>query len=128
MNYDLLKSQFDEVCQKVIEIDNPYISEPDLEPAYKLLLNFLIENQENRAELAKYLNAIIYSGRFPKPNMLSSTAIQYCMHVLRWHEVYEFARTEIEEFHSKKTHNSMHDFLDAFNDDWADRDFYQFDA
>jgi len=124
MDKNQLQLEFNAICQKIISLDTPYASEPDLEPAYEVLLNFLIENQESESELVKYINAVIYSYREPEPNLLTDMAIQYCMHILRWQGVYDFVESEIKEFYSKKLTNKMSGFLDAYNDDWEDKFFF----
>ncbi|WP_036165866.1 hypothetical protein [Massilia sp. 9096] len=128
MTDNLLRLEFEEVCKRLVSENDPTLSEEELEPSYEILLNFLIRNQHNRQEIIEFLNAIIRSFRSPQTinsRFFPGMAIAYCMHVLLWQEIYDFALAENKEFYSRKMQKGMADILNAYDDDWDDKDLYR---
>jgi hypothetical protein len=128
MMNNLLKTEFDAVCDRIIDADDTLLSESELEPSYELLLEFLVQHERDRDELVSYINEIIASYRNVNKSdakFLPGLAIAYCMHVLRWHEIYAFADAENKNFYSKKMASGMTEILDAYSDDWDDKDFFR---
>lgn len=128
MTNNLLKTEFDAICDRIIDADTSLLSETELEPSYELLLAFLKQHEHDRDELVSYINATILSYRNVNKGdekLLPGLAIAYCMHVLRWPEIYAFADAENRNFYSKKMATGMTEILDAYSDDWDDKDFYR---
>lgn len=128
MKNALLKNNFDEVCKKIIDKSDKIASETELEDNYEILLNFLIKNKDSREELVVYLKLIISAYRNEDKShekFLPGLAIAYCMHVLRWPEIHDFLISENINYYSKKMSSGMSEILDAYSDDWADKDFYR---
>lgn len=113
----------------MLTIENdPMSSEANLEPIYEILLDFLIRNQQYKPTLVDFFITKISSLRHPQAEngkFFPGLAIAYCMHVLRWPEIYNFAMSENRDFYSKKMQRGMTDILNAYDDDWEDKDFYR---
>ena len=127
MTSKLLKASLDSICQSIIDKSDEIDSETEMEPGYELLLDFLIKNESDKGELIEYLKSIILSYRNTEKRQekfLPGLAIAYCMHVLRWPEIYDFSAAENKDFYSKKMSSGMSEILDAYSDDWEDKDFY----
>jgi hypothetical protein len=128
MKNDALKSEFEELRTKLISANDPVQSETELEPVYAELLEFLVKNERYRKELVVLLGEVIKSFRNPHAingRFFPGMAIAYCMHVLRWPEIYNLAVSENHDFYSKKMQRGMADILNSYDDSWEDKDFYQ---
>ncbi len=120
--------EFDALSKRVAQTASPILGEDELEPLYEDVLGFLEAHPNSRAELAQRLIATMGSYRFGRERqeaILPSTAIAYCMHVLRWPEVLEFAKQEHLSFYAPRMATLMTNIIDAFGNDWEDRDFYK---
>ena len=123
-----LQAQFDSVCQRVIEASAKPAGEDELEPVYEEFLNFLIKNQDKKDDLIRALIGVIAGYRDARTSgrrLLPVTAIAYSMHELRWPEIYAFAESENKDFYSKKKATMMWDVMEAYSNDWQEREFYE---
>lgn len=119
---------FDALSNRVAQLAEPTLGEDELEPLYEKILGFLEEHSAYRVELAQRLIDVIGSYRFGRARqepLLPSTAIAYSMHVLRWPEVLKFAEQEHLTFYAPKMATLMTGIMEAFDDDWEDKDFYK---
>lgn len=124
----ILRTELDSVCDRIVNADQSLLSEADLEPNYEALLEFLIQHQEDRGELVGYINEIISSYRNISKSdtkLLPGFAIAYCMYELRWPEIFAFAEKENKDHYSKTMASGMTEILDAYSDDWDDKDFFR---
>lgn len=121
-------SSFRELCDEVACAYMPTLGEDELEPLYEGVLNFLIAHPAEKSLLAQQLIVVMgkyRTSREPSRPLLPCTAISYCMHELRWPEVYAFAEKENADHYSKKQETLMLSVLAAYAGDWEDRDFYR---
>jgi hypothetical protein len=120
--------EFEKLCQHVASAFVPTLGEDKLEPLYGRLLDFLRMHEDYRKELASSLIGIMEKyrhSRESKQTLLPGSAIAYCMHELRWPEIYQFAESENRDFYSKRMATFMTDIMAAYDDDWEDKEFYR---
>ncbi|MDI9855178.1 hypothetical protein [Comamonas sp. 17RB] len=125
---DQVHGEFDALSKRITQLADPTLGEDELEPLYEEVLGFLEAHPAHRVELAQRLINVMGAYRFGRERseaLLPSTAIAYSMHVLRWPEVREFAEQEHRDFYAPKMETLMTSIMDAFEDDWEDRDFYK---
>jgi hypothetical protein len=121
-------NEFETLIDRVAKLANPTLGEDELEPLYEEVLSFLEAHAAHKAELSQCLIHIMAEYRFGREKdktILPSTAIAYSMHVLRWSEVFEFAEQANRAFYATKMATLMTDIMEAFTDDWDDRDLYK---
>lgn len=125
---DQVLDDFDALSKRIAQLALPTLGEDELEPLYEEMLGFLEGYPSHRTELAQCLIDVMSKYRFGRErqeSLLPSTAIAYSMHVLRWPEVLKFAEEEHRAFYAPKMATLMTDIMDAFSDDWEDRDLYK---
>ena len=123
-----IETNFNLLCEMVEKANIPTAGQDEVEPSYEKLLEFLADHPKERVFLSQKLIEIMSEYRFvrgTKVKLLPSAAIAYCMHELRWPEIYEFAKKENIAFYSKKMETLMTDIMSAYDDSWDDRDFYK---
>jgi hypothetical protein len=121
-------SDFDSLCRRIAVQASPTMGEDALEPLYEEVLDFLLSHPESRIELAQRLIETIRKyrkGHESLEPLLPSSTIAYSMHVLRWPEIRRFVEEENRSFYAPRMSTFMSAILDAFSDDWEDRDFYK---
>jgi hypothetical protein len=121
-------SQFEKLCSDIAGSYDPMNEASSMEVYYEKFLLFLKGNTENRENLVQALMRVMLKyrdARNSKEKLLPITAIAYSMHELRWPEILEFALRENKEFYSIKRSTLMSDVIDAYQDNWDDREFFR---
>ena len=119
---------FEALCQQVADSYQSLLGEDKREPLYAQFLEFLMSHEADHDQLVKSITGIMFRYReTPDANKkaLPSTAIKYCMHALRWPEVYGFAKSENRDFYSQDRDPFMTDIMHAFHDEWPNKVFYR---
>ena len=127
MSRDVI-SEFEKLCEEVTAASKPTLGEDKLEPLYERVLDFLKAHENDRANLVRSIRDIMQKYRHSrelKQKLLPSTVIAYCMHELRWPEIYQFAESENREFYSQRMSTLMTDIMAAYDDNWEDKEFYK---
>lgn len=94
--------------------DDPAFQEPDIE----VFLEHLQSHPEARDRFARWFIELLET-----PNTLAEWLFAYCMHVLRWQEVFE-AADAIRRRWDPKTLSHAAEVAAAFSDDWEGREFF----
>jgi hypothetical protein len=100
----------------------------DIEAQYERLLFFLSTHVAERAAILQalihnvreYRNARKGGGAF-----VSIDALAYCMHVLRWPEIYDAAVDEHVHYFSPRRDQMLLRIIDSFDEDWPDAICYR---
>lgn len=114
-------AEFKERCEIARRMWNSAISTLDYEGPFVQVLDLVRQNLHCRSMLSpifiEYLRAFDFS-------LLD--LIAFCMHELRWQEVFVAA----QRMHGKSARldeqHAMNCIMDAFEDDWSDRDLYPY--
>jgi TPR repeat protein len=120
--------KFDALCQHVADSYQSLLSQDKREPLYEQILEFLMSHEADHDQLVKSITGIMFRYReTPNANkkVLPVTAIEYCMHALRWPEVYGFAKSENRDFYAQYRDPFMTDIMHAFHDEWPNKVFYR---
>lgn len=122
-----LSRSFEALRARIAAGSRPELGEDELEPLYVELLDFLKLHSSERPLLSRLLVDDLEArrDRGRREPRLPIHAVAYCMHVLRWEEIREAAKRENDEFYSLRMGTAMYPIIDAFDDDWEDREFYR---
>jgi hypothetical protein len=129
MNEFEAKERFLGLCAEAVKIGRSAVDyETEIEPVSEEILVLLSTNPKLKAMFIEQLKAIISSYRTARETgevILPVSVIAYCMHELRWAEIFDFCKKENVEFYSQKQATTLVEIIDAFNDDWEDKIFYR---
>jgi hypothetical protein len=91
------------------------------EPNYKNALGLIRSAAEDQEEIETLLIDLYANGR------ISSEPLAYLMHVLKWGRVRVWLENELERDESAIATGASHQkVLDAYSDQWENREFYSF--
>jgi hypothetical protein len=91
----------------------------NLEPMFSTVLELVIAHPELRAEFAH--GFVFVLGDYHRgPHHL----VEYCMHELRWSEVYDSVLKLLAEERSERVRQILRSVLDAYSADWSGVGFY----
>lgn len=128
MTHDIQRV-LDELHRLGEEISDFEISgDSDVETQYERLLSFIASHEAYRSQISEELvrNVRAYrSARQGRGGFLTIDSLAYCMHVLRWPEIYDAAVDEHAQFFSPRRDTTLLRIIDSFDEDWPDADCYR---
>jgi uncharacterized protein (DUF1778 family) len=91
------------------------------EPNYRRCLELINGSQVNRTEVLNLMTSMFENRE------VSEEPIAYLMHILRWHEVREWAEKLLACMDNPMLYGRpLEKILEAYSDSWENRDFYTF--
>lgn len=115
MIVDMLKSEL----LAAENILNTEYSFEKAEPNYLRCLEIINGAPEMRQQFAVLMTSLF------ETDQVSDEPLAFLMHVLRWREVRDWAEDKLREMPNPiATGRPLEKVLEAFNDDWENREFY----
>ncbi len=104
----------------VKEADRADIEEPgrSVEREFNAVLDYVLMHPDAREDFIKAFMDIIDEG------ILSPGLVEYCLHGLRWTELKQKIQASLHSEKSERSRYFLKSILEAFEDDWNMKDFY----
>lgn len=90
-----------------------------LEPALGAVLSFVENHLDQRPRFANAFLDVLRDPEKGPPEL-----VEYCMHELKWPEVYEAIKTWLDNERSERVRHILRRQLLAFDENWLDANFY----
>lgn len=125
-HFEEIASQFHDICLEISKKEDEFSK--DIEDSYSKLLNLACVTGKTPFLVNQFLEAVLNfrharnEGYLPS---LSIDAIAYCMHELRWTEIYNAAVDEHKNYFAKRKETTLVRLIDSFKDDWDEVQDYR---
>jgi|GEM_PF-2346789 len=121
MDAEAVKAEFWVLCQDFTQSWAADTDTRDWEPFLLAILRFCQQNEASHTVLVACFEQILTGDK-----RVPLEAVEFCMHTLRWNEIYSLTARLIREATNPRVQSSLSHVLNSFDPEWEDRDLYPY--